>query len=105
LLAGVAVLLLAAYLLIGRPVPIESYRVLDERTIAIRVVTGDLTWTRVAAVRETDSAVEVAITAVSAPLPMADIGRPVELTVDLQRPIGDRTVFDANANRGVPIGE
>jgi len=46
LLLGVAGLLVAAYLLIGRPVSIESYRVLDERTIAVRVVTGDLTWRR-----------------------------------------------------------
>lgn len=103
LLLGVAGLLVAAYLLIGRPVPIESYHVLNERTIAVRVVTGDLTWTRVAGVRETDTFVEVAVTAVTAPVPMSSIGKPVELTVDLQQPLADRTVIDAATNRDVPI--
>ena len=105
LLLGVAGLLVAAYLLIGRPVPIESYRVLDERTIAVRVVTGDLTWTRVAGVRETDSVVEISVTAVTAPVPMSSIGNLVELTVDLRRPLSDRKVIDADGDRGVPLDE
>ncbi len=100
-----AVLAVAAYVLIGRSVSIEFYRILDERTIAVQVVTGDQTWTRVAWVRETDSTVEIAVTSVSAPLPMTSIGKPLVLTINLQHPLGNRIVIDSDGNRRVQLGE
>jgi hypothetical protein len=76
------------------PDPIDSYRLIDDDTIAIMTTTSDLTWTRVTSVHETETRVEITVRSVTVPLPMASVAYPLELTVDLREPLGDRQVMD-----------
>ena len=79
----------------GSTLPIESY-LLDGNTVVIRVEhAGGPTWTRVTDVRESDATVEITVRSVSAPVPMAGVLYALDLTVDLETPLGDRSVVDA----------
>ena len=80
------------------PDPIDSYRLIDDDTIAIMTTTGDLTWTRVTSVHETETQVEITVRSVTVPLPMASVAFPLELTVSLREPLGDRQVMDGSGH-------
>jgi hypothetical protein len=100
--AGVA----AAYAVFGGSnVPIDTYRALDNDTITVEVTTGDFSWTRVADVRETESTVEITVRTVALPLPMASVGYSMNLMVDLDQPLGDRTVVDAYGSQPRRVGD
>ena len=74
---------------------VTSYRVVDDRTIAVQVVGGPRTWCRLTNTAETASAVRVSAECLDwLPGPGAAFGRPVELTVRLTQPLSDRVVFD-----------
>ena len=75
---------------------IDSYRVIDDHTIAVRTVSGPGTWTRVTGVTESASSVTVSVSSLRAPLPGAsdDI---VELIVTLRDALGGRQVIDAGS--------
>ena len=84
----------------GSTLPIDAYRQLDGDTIVIRVGhAAGPTWTRVTSVRESDTRVEIAVRSVSAPVPMAGALYRLDLTVDLDQPLGTRRVVDAYGHR------
>jgi hypothetical protein len=75
--------------------PIDEYRVIDDRTISVSVTSGDLAWTRVTSVQESSTQIAIRVEITQAPPPMADIGRPMDLVVHLSQPYAGRTVLDA----------
>jgi hypothetical protein len=75
---------------------ITRYHLVDARTIAIEVITGDLSWTRVTEIAETNDKVRIVVRTLTAPVPMSNVGRDLELTVSLKEPLGDRMIIDGN---------
>lgn len=101
----VAVALVVVAVRVQQPtVPIFSYRVIDDDTLAIQTVTGPWTWTRLTGVAETPSSITVGVGALSVPLPGYG-GDILELTVTLQDPIDGRTVIDGSSGLPVPRSE
>ena len=94
-LAALAVFVPLAFGLRGTVIRIESYRVLDADTLAVRVTHGNLDWTRVGGVDESATSVEVEVRMSTVPVPQANIGYALDLTVQLASPLGDRRVIDA----------
>ncbi len=89
--------------LIGHPTWVERYRAMDEDTLVVDVTAGGSgTWTWMRAVDETDETVTIAVRTVNLPVPMASIGYPRELAIDLQQPLGERVVLDAHSGEPVP---
>jgi hypothetical protein len=84
-----------------RTVPIDYYWIDADGQLVIQVTSGDLTTTKAIAIDETDDTVTVTVWLETAPLPMADIGRPVNLTVDLPAPLGGRQLVDGSS--GTPV--
>lgn len=78
----------------GQRIPAISYRVEDADTIAVVGLTGDGAWSRITNVVETPTDVQVSIRALHWPGSWTYGGQRIEWTVDLARPIGDRTVTD-----------
>jgi len=80
----------------------DSYAVVDARTISVRVYVAPCSWTRVARVVESTTAVRVAIETL--PCPALGAGSDAlslrEVPVQLASDLGPRTVEDAN---GQPI--
>jgi hypothetical protein len=77
--------------------PIQSYRVIDDRTIAVEVDASSPQWTRVTAVAETSDRVIVSVGSFIFPWPAgpeAGVGRSEELLVTLRQPLGNRLVID-----------
>lgn len=80
---------------------IVYYRVIDDHTVAVGAETGPSFWARVTTLTETSSSVVVGVSTIRAPV--ASIGGdPVELTVNLHDPIGDRAVIDASSGLQIP---
>ena len=100
-LAGI-VLAIAAVLIIGfvilrpgAPVPIGYYRLVDGDTIIVGVDSSEDGETRVTSVEETQASVTITVQWFSSSiLSRAGVGIPMEFTVDLQEPLGDREVRD-----------
>ncbi len=81
--------------------PINSYRVVDDRTIAVLVMGGRRTWCRLTNIAETASEVRVSGECIDwLPLPGTALGIPVDLTVQLAQPLNDRVVRHGD---GVPV--
>jgi hypothetical protein len=78
----------------GRTDRLEYYRMMDPDTIIIGVVSGRIAWTRVTDVAETGSEVRITVRTIDNPLPATGQGFPIELTVDLDEPLGHRVVVD-----------
>jgi hypothetical protein len=90
---------LVALFLVGRWLdrsqPIQSYRVIDDRTIAIEVNTSVPQWTRVTDVVETSDRVIVSAGSFIFPWPQgAGAATSGELFVTLRQPLGGRIVID-----------
>jgi len=79
-----------------RSQPIQSYRVIDDRTIAVEVDASSPQWTRITAVTETWDQVVVSVGSFILPSPQmgAGVGRSEELLVTLSQPLGSRPVVD-----------
>ncbi len=96
----VVLAVLVALVLVGRWLdrsqPIQSYRVIDDRTIAVEVDSSSPQWTRVTAVTETSDRVIVSVGSFIFPWPQAEagVGTSEELPVTLSQPIGRRSVID-----------
>lgn len=76
----------------------DSYRVLDQRTIAVTVGVGPRSWTRVTNVTETPTEVRIKVESLSLPIPLpgtADLELR-DLTISLADDLGARVVQDAN---------
>jgi hypothetical protein len=86
----------------GRTTSIDYYWADAEDNLVIQVTTGDLTVTQVANVTETADAVTVTVRSVSAPVPMADIGYALNLTVELRGPLAGRHVLDGSIGQPAP---
>jgi hypothetical protein len=97
---AVVILLVAGCWLASRPfdrtLSISHYRVVDETTIRVGVTTSKWAWTRVTDVEEAASSVRITVKSLTHPLPQGDIGYEIELTVQLDRPLGDREVVDGH---------
>lgn len=81
---------------------VDSYRAIDQRTVAVSVAVGPRSWTRVTDVAETPTEVRVTVESLDWPIPLpgtADLDLR-ELTVSLADDLGARVVRDAN---GQPI--
>ncbi len=96
----VVLAVLAGLLLLGRWLdrsqPIQSYRVVDDRTIAVEVDASSPQWTRISAVTETSDRVIVSVASFIFPWPQpeAGVGRSEELLVTLRQPLSGRLVID-----------
>ena len=97
-LLGVAALLVVGLWIArpgGTPAFIDYYGIVDQDSIVIGTLTGDGDETRVTDVRQTAETVTITVQVFTVIFgPRADIGRPIELLVDLDRPLGDRKVWD-----------
>jgi hypothetical protein len=100
-----ATLVILSWLLfVAREYPsrIDSYRVVDERTIVVQVVAPPRGWTWVDEVVESSSAVKVSVRSFDLlPGPGTAYAISLELTVQLDEPLGDRLVEDGDG-RPVP---
>lgn len=101
-LAALLIVLLWLLLVVKEyPSRIQSYRVVDERTIVVQANAPKRGWTRVDNVAETSTAVRVTIKSLDLlPGPGTALGISVELTVRLDQPLGDRVVQDGD---GIPV--
>ena len=96
----VVLAVLAGLILVGRWLDrsqlIQSYRVVDDRTIAVEVDAGSPQWTRITGVSETSDRVTVSVGSFIFPWPQAEagVGTSEELLVTLGQPIGSRSVID-----------
>jgi hypothetical protein len=76
----------------------DSYRVLDQRTIELTVAVAPRSWTRVTNVVETPTEVRVKVESLEWPIPLpgtADLELR-DLTVSIADDLGTRVVRDAN---------
>jgi len=98
----VGVVLFAAVRVLERPTSIDYYRLTTPNTIVVGVTGGRWTWlTRIDSIQEAAST--VTITARTAYVgPGTAIGIPIEFTVTLRDPLGDRPVVDGT-NGGVAV--
>lgn len=98
----VVIAVVAGLILVGRWLdrsqPIQSYRVIDNRTIAVEVDSSSPQWTRITGVTETQDQVTVSVGSFIFPWPQAQagVGTSEELLVTLSQPIGSRPVIDGN---------
>ena len=82
----------------------DSYMVVNQRTIAVRVAVAPCSWTRVTNVAETPTEVRVRVETLPCPLPLPGTAEldVQELTVSLAADLGTRVVEDANG-QAVPL--
>jgi hypothetical protein len=102
-LAVLVVIVIASIRALDRTMPIENYRVVDQQTLAVEIVTGPGSWTRVTGVTETPSSVTITVSSLQAPLPGSAVGLWLELTVKLSEPLGNRSVVDGRSGRGLGL--
>ena len=102
-LAVLGVLLLAQNSTVLVPF-MDSYVVVDQRTIAVRVGVAPCSWTRVADVAETPTEVRVKVETWPCPIPLPGTGELAihDLTVSLAADVGTRVVEDANGQAVPP---
>jgi hypothetical protein len=100
-LSAVLLLILLSVRLLDRPAAIFYYRVLDERTLALGVVSGPGTWTRLTRLEEGPETVRLEVSSLTAPLPGYGDDA-IEVTIRLHDPIGARALIDAGSGREVP---
>jgi len=83
---------------------INSYLLVNQRTIAVKVGVAPCSWTRVTSVAETPTEVRVKVETLPCPIPLpGTAGLAVrELTVSLAADLGTRAVEDANG-QAVPL--
>lgn len=81
-----------------------SYRVVDQRSIVVRVVVAPRGWTRVTGVSETPEEIRVRAESLQWPIPLPQTGelQRLDLAVTLSQDLGTRIVRDAD---GQPVPE
>ena len=96
----VVIAVLAGLVLVGRWLdrsqPIQGYRVIDDRTIAVEVDASSPQWTRITGVTEASDRVIVSVGSFIVPWPQAEagVGNSEELLVTLSQPLGSRLIID-----------
>ena len=102
-LVVVGVLLLAQNSTVLVPF-MDSYVVVDQRTIAVRVGVAPCSWTRVTNVAETPTEVRVKVETWPCPIPLPSTAELAaqDLTVSLAADLGTRVVEDANGQAVPP---
>ncbi|MEA2526303.1 MAG: hypothetical protein QOF73_3530 [Thermomicrobiales bacterium] len=100
-LGAVLLLILGSIRLLDRPAPIFYYRVVDDRTLALGLVSGPGTWTRLTVSEEGAETVRLEVSSLSAPLPGTG-GDEIEVTIKLRDPIGAKAVIDLSSGLEVP---
>ena len=100
---GVVLVVVAGALLLAQNssvlVPfMDSYVVVDQRTIAVRVAVAPCSWTRVTDVAETPTEVRVKVETWPCPIPLPGTAELAaqDLTVSLAADLASRGVHDAN---------
>ena len=83
---------------------VDSYSVVDPRTITVRVGVAPCSWTRVTDVAETPTEVQVGIETLPCPIPGpgTDVLSLRDLTVSLAADLGSRVVRDAHG-QAIPL--
>jgi hypothetical protein len=100
--AVVLLLVVVAVRLLDGASWIYYYRVVDDRTLVVGIITGPGAWTRVTSVTETPATVTITVRSLVVQLgPGTAVGVPVESFAMLQDPIGTRTVIDGSS--GLPV--
>ncbi len=96
-LVVVGVLLLAQNSAVLVP-DMDSYGVVDERTIVVRVAVAPCSWTRLTDVTETPTEVRLKVETWPCPIPLPGTGELTarDLTVSLADDLASRVVEDAN---------
>ena len=96
MLAGITALGAAAFFLAsaGRVLVIDTYELVDAARVRVSTYASSAAWTRVTGVSETSSQVHITVKLWEWPVPQAGIGEPLDLTVTLDAPLGDRRVTD-----------
>jgi hypothetical protein len=81
---------------LDRSQPIQSYRVIDDYTIAVELDASSPQWTRITNVTETSERVVINVGSFIIPWAQAEagVGHSQELVVRLQQPLGSRPVVD-----------
>lgn len=101
--AGVLVILVAVWWAViakNYTASATSYRLVDDRTIAIQVIGGRRSWCRITTVAETDTDVRIGADCLDwLPLPGTALGVPYELAVRLGQPLGNRSVTDGRGDQ------
>jgi hypothetical protein len=87
----------------GESVRIQGYRVADKDTINVLATTADGWETWVASVQETETRVVVEVRTRRPQGAGVFPGQDLWLTIDLEEPLGDRSVTDASTNFGVSL--
>ncbi|MEX2010795.1 MAG: hypothetical protein WEF51_01010 [Chloroflexota bacterium] len=82
----------------------DSYRVIDQRTIAVTVAVAPRSWTRVTDAAETPTDVRVKVESLAWPIPLpGSADRELrDLTVSLGSDLGERVVRDADG-QAIPV--
>ena len=82
----------------------NSYAVVDQRTIVVKVGVAPCSWTRVTGVTETPTEVRVKVETLPCPIlgPTTGVGAIRDLAVSLAADLGSRVVEDANG-QAVPL--
>jgi hypothetical protein len=79
----------------GTPLVLDYYRIVDADSINVGTSTGAGVETRVTNVLETSDSVTITVQRFQQVFGLTRGGtHPIELTVDLDQPVGDRRVFD-----------
>lgn len=103
-LLAVVVLLSLLVRLSDKANTIYAARVIDDRAVALQVISGTGAWTRATAVTETDSTVTVTVSTIALPLP--GFGDDVTwLAINLHDPIARRTLVDGSTNAAIPLSQ
>src|SRR3954470_373101 len=86
---------------LDRPTPIWYYRVVNDRTLALGLVSGPGTWTRLTRSEERIDTITLGADSLTAPLPGYGDDL-IEITITLNDPIGAKSVIDASSGLVVP---
>lgn len=98
-----AMMLLGCSLVPGDLTPVWAYRLIDDRTLSVRVDTAAGWETSVASVLETDATVTVEVRTRRPGGAGPAVGVELWLNVGLEAPLGGRTVIDAASNMPVDL--
>lgn len=84
--------------------PIDYYWFDSDGRLVVQVLTsGDFSTTKTIGIDETEDSVTITVWTETAPLPMAGVGIPRNISIDLPTPLGRRQLVDGG--RGTPIDQ
>jgi hypothetical protein len=98
LLVGVVLIRSNSTVLVDAYPRMDSYGIVDERTLAMTVSVAPGSWTRVTSLAETPTEVRVTVESLDWPIPLPGTAELIllDLTVSLSDDLGTRAVLDAD---------